>query len=188
MAHRIVILGAGTGGSLAANRLRRECGDDTEIVVVDRDDDHVYQPGLLFVPFGLADPAAIVRSRAGQLRPGIDFRIADVDRVDVERSVVLLGDDTELAYDVLVIATGAELLPEETEGMTGPGWGDSVFTFYTLAGATGLRDALRPPGRELRRPADQVPGGAARVLLPGRLVPAQAWHPRPGRPAVRDAA
>jgi sulfide:quinone oxidoreductase len=143
MAHRIVILGAGTGGSLAANRLRRECGDDTEIVVVDRDDDHVYQPGLLFVPFGLADPGAIVRSRAGQLRPGIDFRIADVDRVDVERSVVLLGDGTELAYDVLVIATGAELLPEETEGMTGPGWGDSVFTFYTLAGATGLRDALR---------------------------------------------
>ncbi len=143
MAHRIVILGAGTGGSLVANRLRREYGDAAQIVVVDRDDDHVYQPGLLFVPFGLANPAAIVRSRAEQLRPGIDFRIADVDRVDAERSAVVLGDGTELAYDVLVIATGAELLPEETEGMTGPGWGDSVFTFYTLAGATGLRDALR---------------------------------------------
>ncbi len=143
MGHRIVILGAGTGGSLVANRLRKEYGNRAEIVVVDRDDDHIYQPGLLFVPFGLADPAAIVRSRAAQLRRGIDFRIADVDRVDVERSAVLLGDGTELLYDVLVIATGAELLPEETEGMTGPGWGDSVFTFYTLAGATGLRDALR---------------------------------------------
>ncbi len=143
MAHRIVILGAGTGGSLVANRLHREYGDAAEIVVVDRDDDHIYQPGLLFVPFGLADPEAIVRSRARQLRAGIDFRIADVDRVDIERSAVRLGDGSDVPYDVLVIATGAELLPEETEGMTGPGWGDSVFTFYTRAGATGLRDALR---------------------------------------------
>ena len=47
---------------------------------------------------------------------------------------------------------------------------------------------LRPPGRERRRPADQVPGGTARVLLPGRLVPAQARCPRAGRPAVRDPA
>ena len=38
---RIVILGAGTGGTLTANRLRRAYGDDTEIVVVDRDDRHV---------------------------------------------------------------------------------------------------------------------------------------------------
>ena len=51
---RIVILGAGTGGTLTANRLRHLYGDDAEIVVVDRDDRHIYQPGLLFVPFGLA--------------------------------------------------------------------------------------------------------------------------------------
>src|SRR6478609_3941594 len=118
---RIVILGGGTGGTLVANRLRRAYRPGAvEIVVVDRDDDHIYQPGLLFVPFGLADPEAIVRSRARQLRAGIDFRIADVDRVDIERSAVRLGDGSDLPYDVLVIATGAELLPEETEGMTGP--------------------------------------------------------------------
>jgi sulfide:quinone oxidoreductase len=142
MSRRIVILGAGTGGSLTANRLRKALPRSTEIVVVDRDDEHVYQPGLLFVPFGLADPASIVRRRSRQLRSGIDFRIAEVGRVDVEGSTVHLGDGTELGYDVLVVASGAELAPEETDGMIGPGWGTRVFTFYTLEGAAGLRRAL----------------------------------------------
>jgi sulfide:quinone oxidoreductase len=143
MSDRIVILGAGTGGTLTANRLHRRYGDGVDIVVVDRDDRHVYQPGLLFVPFGLADPDAIVRSRRAQLHDGIEFRLAEVDRVETEANEVHLGDGSVLAYDVLVIASGATLLPEETEGLTGPGWGERVFTFYTLEGATLLRDALR---------------------------------------------
>lgn len=142
MSDRIVILGAGTGGTLIANRLRRHYGDAAEIVVVDRDDRHVYQPGLLFVPFGLADPGGIVRSRAKQLHDGIDFRLAEVDRVDTGASEVRLVDGSALHYDVLVVATGASLLPGETEGLTGPGWGERMFTFYTLEGAIALRDAL----------------------------------------------
>ena len=68
MAHRIVILGGGTGGTLTANRLRRILSvAEATITVVDQDDQHVYQPGLLFVPFGLAHPADIVRSRRAQL-------------------------------------------------------------------------------------------------------------------------
>src|SRR5512133_1163846 len=86
MRKRIVILGAGTGGTVAANRLERLLGDDVDIVVVDRDDRHVYQPGLLFVPFGMADPEHIVRSRRAQLRSGIEFRLADVDRVETTRT------------------------------------------------------------------------------------------------------
>jgi sulfide:quinone oxidoreductase len=143
VAHRIVILGAGTGGTLTANRLRRLYGDDAEIVVIDRDDRHVYQPGLLFVPFGLAEPDEIVRPRHAYVHDGIDFRIAEIDRVEAGENTVHLADGTALPYDVLVIATGATLLPEETEGLLGPGWNESVFTFYTLEGATALRDALR---------------------------------------------
>jgi sulfide:quinone oxidoreductase len=60
MGHRIVILGGGTGGTLTTNRLRREYGDSAEIVVIDRDERHIYQPGLLFVPLGVADPQDIV--------------------------------------------------------------------------------------------------------------------------------
>jgi sulfide:quinone oxidoreductase len=142
MNRRIVILGGGTGGTLVANRLRRACGDATSITVIDRDDSHLYQPGLLFVPFGLTEPGEIVRSRRAQLHAGIDFRLAEVDRVAIAESSVHLEDGTDIAYDVLVIATGASLQPEETEGLDGPEWGRSIHTFYSLAGASALRPAL----------------------------------------------
>jgi sulfide:quinone oxidoreductase len=71
---RIVILGGGTGGTMTANRLRRRFdADEAEIHVVDRDNRHVYQPGLLFVPFGLAQVEEIVRPRRRQLRNDIVF-------------------------------------------------------------------------------------------------------------------
>jgi sulfide:quinone oxidoreductase len=143
MTHRIVILGGGTGGTLTANRLRRAYdSDEAEITVVDRDDRHVYQPGLLFVPFGLAHPEDIVRPRARQLHKGIAFRQTGIDHVDIESDVVHLEDGSELPYDVLVVATGVTLVPEETEGLTGPGWMEKVFTFYTPEGAGALEGAL----------------------------------------------
>jgi sulfide:quinone oxidoreductase len=142
MAHRIVILGGGTGGTLVANRLQRLYGGEASITVIDRDDTHVYQPGLLFVPFGLAEPSEIVRPRHAQLRDGIDFRLAEVQSVELTRNTVHLADAQDVPYDVLVIATGASLQPEETEGLTGPEWGDSIHTFYSLQGASALRRAL----------------------------------------------
>jgi sulfide:quinone oxidoreductase len=139
---RVVILGGGTGGTLVANRLRRAGAEDLQITVVDRDDRHVYQPGLLFVPFGLAEPEEIVRSRRAQLHCDVEFVQGDIESVSTEQSAVHLSDGRELEYDVLVIATGARLQPEETEGLVGPAWGRSIHTFYSLAGATALRGAL----------------------------------------------
>jgi sulfide:quinone oxidoreductase len=139
----VVILGGGTGGTLTANRLRRLYPPDAmDITVVDQDDRHVYQPGLLFVPFGLTQPEDIVRSRARQLHDGIGFRHSPIDHVDLETTSVTLGDGSVLVYDVLVIATGAVLVPEETEGLDGAGWMQSVFTFYTPEGAAALEIAL----------------------------------------------
>ncbi len=142
MTHRILILGGGTGGTLLANRLARRLGDEAQITVIDRDDSHVYQPGLLFVPFGLAEPEEIVRPRHAQLRGGIDFRLAEVENVDLAENTVHLVDDPDVQYDVLVIATGATLAPQETEGLEGPEWGRSIHTFYSLQGATDLRRTL----------------------------------------------
>ncbi|MFZ6005641.1 MAG: type III sulfide quinone reductase, selenoprotein subtype [Actinomycetota bacterium] len=140
---RVVILGGGTGGTLAANRLRRRFGPDRlAITVVDQDDRHVYQPALLFVPFGLSHLDDIVRPRRQQLHPGIDFRLAEVDRVEITDNEVHLVDGTVLAYDVLLVASGAVLLPEETPGLTGAGWMEKVFTFYTPEGAGALEGAL----------------------------------------------
>ncbi|MHB8491263.1 MAG: type III sulfide quinone reductase, selenoprotein subtype [Solirubrobacteraceae bacterium] len=143
MAHRIVILGGGTGGTLAANRLHRAYGDLADIVVIDRDDRHIYEPGLLFIPFEMEEPGGIVRSRRRQLRSGVDLRLGEVDHVDTNAGEVSLVDGAKLAYDVLVIATGAALLPDQTQGLTGPGWGEKVFSFYSLDWAVALREALR---------------------------------------------
>jgi len=108
MMQRVVILGGGTAGTLTANRLQRELGGQAAITVVDRDDDHWYQPGLLFVPFGRANPGTIARSRARQLRPGIGYHHkSPVDHVDIGQRRVHLEDGTVLPYEVLVVATGA---------------------------------------------------------------------------------
>ncbi len=139
----IVILGGGTGGTLTANRLRKRFKAEFAITVVDQDRQHVYQPGLLFRPFGLAQGEDLVRPRDEQLRKGVRFIERGIDRVVAENRMVVLEGGDELPYDVLVIATGARLVPDETEGLTGPGWMEKVFTFYDLPGATGLERALR---------------------------------------------
>jgi sulfide:quinone oxidoreductase len=140
---RVVILGGGTGGTLTANRLRKQFPtDELSITVVDQDDEHVYQPGLLFVPFGMTHGEDIVRSRQRQLHKGIDVVLQPVDRVEVEANAVHLADGSTLAYDVLVVATGAMLAPDEVEGLTGPGWNEKVFTFYDRPGADALHEAL----------------------------------------------
>ncbi|MDA8281674.1 MAG: FAD/NAD(P)-binding oxidoreductase, partial [Actinomycetota bacterium] len=143
MPDRIVILGGGTGGTIAANRLRRSLPEGrADIVVVDRDDAHVYQPGLLFVPFGMAAPSRLVRSRARQLLRGVELVRHAVDAVDLGAGTVALDDGSTLGYDVLVVATGAALLFEETEGLTGPGWRRTVHTFYDMEGAAALAGAF----------------------------------------------
>jgi sulfide:quinone oxidoreductase len=140
---RMVILGAGTGGTLAANRLRRKYSTaELEIDIVDQDNQHVYQPGLLFVPFGLTEPDDIVRKRDRQLHKGINYHESEIESVDVEANEVHLGNGTTLTYDLLLISTGTKLLPEETEGLEGPGWNKDVFTFYDLPGATALAERL----------------------------------------------
>jgi len=151
---RIVVLGAGTAGTTIANRLARRYGREvaagqTIITLVDQDNDHVYQPGLLFLPFGMYTPEQVRKPRNRQVRAGIHYVQRPIDRVDPDRDVVFLADGTPIAYDVLIVATGTRVLPEETEGMTGPGWRKNVFDFYTFDGALALRDKLAnwPGGR-----------------------------------------
>src|SRR6266536_1302426 len=124
---------------MTANRLRRRFDqDEAEIHVVDRDGRHVYQPGLMFVPFGLAQLEEIVRPRRRQFRNGVVFHENDIESVALDKDEVRLADGTALPYDVLVVATGVRLQPEETEGMSGPGWNERVFTFYNPDGAKAL--------------------------------------------------
>jgi sulfide:quinone oxidoreductase len=144
---RIVILGAGTAGTIMANRLRRRyaadvAAGDTTITVVDEDPRHIYQPGLLFIPFGVYSADDVVRPRAMQLHDGVTYRAGKISCIVDDNNAVLLADGTRLPYDVLVIATGTRIAPEETEGMKGREWHHSVFDFYTLEGATALAHKL----------------------------------------------
>ena len=84
-----------------------------------------------------------MRPRRQQLRGGITFHENEIESVSTDHDRVSLDDGTVLPYDVLVVASGVRLQPEETEGMTGPGWNERVFTFYDLPGATALQQVLR---------------------------------------------
>ena len=139
----LLILGAGTAGTVIANKLRHRLDRaEWRITVVDRDDDHHYQPGYLFVPFGGYSREQVVRPRHTFLPEGVDFVVGTVDRVAPEENVVRLEGGRELVYDQLVIASGTTPRPDLTPGMLGPEWRHSIFDFYTLEGAEALGEAL----------------------------------------------
>lgn len=147
----LLILGGGTAGTMVANRLRARLDSSWTVTVVDADDRHHYQPGYLFIPFGASTPDRVQKSRRAQLHDGITFVEGEVSRVDPAARSVSLADGRALAYDWLVIASGTRPRPDQTPGLTDPAiWyatatdpaKASAFDFYTLAGATALRDAL----------------------------------------------
>ncbi len=148
--NRVVILGAGTAGTMAANKLWRKLDrDQWHITVVDQNNSHNYQPGYLLLPFGGYRPEQIVKPRRDFVPDGVEFILGEVDRVEHEINVVLLANGSIVPYDYLIIATGTTPRPDQTPGMAGPQWRKSIFDFYTLEGATALRDKLAewPGGR-----------------------------------------
>jgi len=139
---RLAVIGAGTGGTLLANRMRRRLDDEWTITLVDPEESHVYQPGLLFLPFDRIDERKMVRNRKRTLSDGLEWIHAPVAGVDpAGRRITLEGGD-RLTYDFLVLASGSRIRPELTEGLLGEGWRRTAFDFYTLGGARALRDAL----------------------------------------------
>lgn len=140
---RVVVLGAGTAGTMAVNKLRHRLDrSDWQIVVVDQDGDHLYQPGLLLLPFGVYTPEELVKPRQRFIPDGVELVLSEVDRIDAAANQVQLQDGRTLEYDYLVIATGTSPRPDQTPGMAEAEWRKSIFDFYTLDGSTALRDKL----------------------------------------------
>lgn len=141
---RLVVLGAGTAGTMVANKLRRRLPyDEWQITVVDRDHEHLYQPGLLFIPFTRDDATRSLKPRRRTLRKGIQLLTAEIDAVDPQWKVVRLANGDSVAYDYLVIATGTSARPDQTPGLLGSEWRHSIHDFYTYPGACALRTALQ---------------------------------------------
>ena len=138
----LLILGAGTAGTTVANTLVRRLPAGWRLRVVDPEAQHLFQPDLIFVPFGLQRPEKTLRPRGGTLRPGVEWIQKEVVSIDPDDRRVLLAGDESLSYDLLVIASGAHIRPDQTEGMLGEGWQRSIFDYYTLDGAAKLAEAL----------------------------------------------
>jgi sulfide:quinone oxidoreductase len=142
---RLVVLGAGTAGTMVVNKLRQRLSRrDWEITVVDRSQRHYYQPGYLFLPFDASGAERLHRPVARQIADGVVLVHGDIDRVLPDEDAVMLAGGRRLPYDYLVVATGVQPRPDQTEGMLDGGeWRRSIFDFYTFDGARALAAALR---------------------------------------------
>jgi sulfide:quinone oxidoreductase len=142
---RLLVLGAGTAGTMVVNKTRRRLARDAwQVTVVDADHRHFYQPGYLFLPFGGYSPDDVVKPRGRYIADGVDMIYGQIERVDPDAGQVMLADGRTLTYDYLVIATGVEPRPDQTPGMLDGGqWRERIFDFYTYDGAIALADALR---------------------------------------------
>ncbi len=140
---RIIILGAGTAGTMAASKLSKKYSGVFDITIVDQHDKHYYQPGFLFYPFGVYQEKDIIKSKKQFMPKGVNYLQGEIDKVSPEDKKVVLGDGTELGYDVLVVATGLKTAPEETPGLKSSEWYKSIFDFYTFEGASKLREKLK---------------------------------------------
>jgi len=140
---RLLVLGAGTAGTMAVNKLRPKLArDEWKVTVVEQSDTHFYQPGYLFIPFGTYTPDEVVKPTKRFIPDGVELVHGVVDKVVAGDNEVLLADGTTLAYDYLIIASGTTPRPDETPGMT-DGWDHNVFTFYTYDGAVALAEKLK---------------------------------------------
>jgi sulfide:quinone oxidoreductase len=144
---------------MMANHLRKKLrSEDWRITVVDRSAHHYYQPGFLLLPFGDYHEDQIVRPTKDFLPRDANFVQAEVSSVDAAQRQVELADGRSLQYDILIIATGCRIAPEETEGMLGPQWRKNIFDFYTFEGSKALRDKLATwPGGKLVVHINEMP-------------------------------
>jgi len=136
---KLLILGAGTGGTMMANKMRKELSrEEWDITIVDQDKTHYYQPGFLFIPFGFYKRADVIKPKQSFFPIGVNAIFETIDLIDAKDNKVHLANGKVLLYDILIIATGTRIKPDETPGLNGELWHKSIFDFYTIEGAEAL--------------------------------------------------
>ena len=142
MGKRILIVGGGLSGTIVANGLCRQLGQElrdgrVSITVLGTSDTHLYQPGLLYVPFGRIRESELFREQRKVLDRRVPYLIDPATNIDLEAKEVTTESGKTLAYDYLVIATGSRIMPQNVPGMA-----EGAHWFYDLDGARRMRDAL----------------------------------------------
>jgi len=141
---KLVILGAGTAGTMMLNKLHNVLDkNEWQITIVDQHETHYYQPGFLFIPFDIYSCNDVIKPKRDFFPSGVNVIQSEIDKIEPEKNRVLLCNNQVVGYDQLIIATGAKINPEETEGMKGELWQKNVFDFYTIEGACALRQFFK---------------------------------------------
>ncbi|WP_052886109.1 NAD(P)/FAD-dependent oxidoreductase [Thermoproteus uzoniensis] len=139
----IVVVGGGVGGLFTANKLASKLSaelrrGEVSLTVVEPQEQQVYQPGFLYVPFKELGPDVMFRRVDRLVSPLIRLEREPAARIDMANKKVVLQSGRELKYDYLVAATGSVV---KTEAF--PGFGEVWHTLWTYEGAKRLREALR---------------------------------------------
>lgn len=141
---KVVILGAGTAGTMMANKLRKTLErSEWDIIIIDKNRSHYYQPGFLFIPFGIYTPQDVTKPKIDFIPAGVKMMFEEVDTISADQNQINLKNGNVISYDLLIIATGTQIRPEETPGLVGENWYKNIFDFYTIEGATALRNFFR---------------------------------------------
>jgi sulfide:quinone oxidoreductase len=158
----LLILGAGTAGTMMVNHLRPKLNmKEWNITIVDQYKTHYYQPGFLFLPFDIYTEDQVRKSGEKFIPKGVNYVQKEIKQIFPEENKVDLIDET-LSYDILIIATGSKVVPEEVEGMKGKNWHKNVFDFYTFEGALALRNKYRN--------AHKMSSCSARICISSRFL------------------
>lgn len=142
---KIVILGSGAGGTMVAAKIRRHLNErEWQITIIDNDEMHHYQPGWLFIPFGIYTLADCMKPKRNFIPKGVNFILDEVVGVDTDKNQVE-AKKGRYDYDWLVIATGCRIAPEEVEGLENwkPDPQSNVHSFFTPESAVALYKKLK---------------------------------------------
>jgi sulfide:quinone oxidoreductase len=139
---KILILGSGAGGTMVAANLSKKLNlKEWQITIIDKDEIHHYQPGWLFIPFGVYTAKDCQKPKREFIPEGINYVTDEVLGLDTSKREVQCKKGT-YPYDWLVIASGCSIVPEEVDGLM-EDWRKNVFDFYTLDGALALREKMK---------------------------------------------
>jgi sulfide:quinone oxidoreductase len=141
---KLVILGAGTAGTIMLNKLSEVLNkNDWQITIVDQFETHYYQPGFLFIPLGIYTRKDVMKPKRDFFPTGANVIMSEIERIEPNENRVILKNNAVLQYDYLIIATGSKIQPSQTEGMVDGLWQKSIFDFYTIEGACALANFFK---------------------------------------------
>ncbi|WP_291493125.1 FAD/NAD(P)-binding oxidoreductase [Desulfurella sp.] len=141
---RLVILGGGAGGTMMLNKFYNVLDkNEWQFTIIDEYETHYYQPGFLFIPFGMYTKKDVIRPKRDFFPPGVEVILEKIQLIDPDKNRIILNNNAVVSYDYLIIATGCKIDPSETEGLKDDLWHSSIFDFYTIEGALKLANFFR---------------------------------------------